>query len=405
LAQENENNDDDEDIDFFGDIPDSDEEEIAYHDDFFDKKQKSNFPSRKGGKRDKKEKEEEETDNELNEDDYDDGMKSAMNDLFDEEDAVKEEEEDEAQKQRESERNLSSFERQQLKIQREIQQLEKEAIAEKKWALKGEVKAKDRPSDALLTEDLEFERTAKPVPVITQEVTETLEDLIRRRIKEDNFDDLPRRIITDVTNFRPSSNFELSEAKSSKSLAELYEDDYKGTETTNAVSEELQKNYDEIKDLFQSISHKLDALSSAHFIPKPVQKSIDIKVNAPTISMEDAQPLTASAASTLAPQEVYKASRSGNENEISLKSGAVVARDELTREDKQRLRRANKRKRSKDFKAKEQSVHKKSKKQDAIDTLSKASNVTIIGSKGEMTDVTGALKKDKVKQGTSSLKL
>ena len=388
---------DEDDVDYFGDIPDSDDDEVAYYDDFFAKPKelKSNF-KKAGSKKNKKAKQTEE-EPELNEDDFEDGMKSAMLDLFDDEDVVQEEEHQE-------EKNLSSFERQQLAIQQEIAKLENEAIAEKKWAMKGETKAKDRPTDSLLDEDLEFERTAKPVPVITKDVTESLEEMIRRRIKEGNFDDLPRRIISDVTNFKPSSSFQLSEEKSSKSLAELYENEYK-QEQDGEISEELQRAHDEVKDLFASISYKLDALSSAHFIPKPAQKSIDIKVNAPTISMEDAQPLTQSTGSTLAPQEIYNATRSGDGNEIQLKSGTVFSRDELTREDKQRMRRANKRKRSKEFKEREQNPVKKSKKQQVIETLSKAKNVTVIDSKGQRRDVEGNVKKDKVQQGTSSLKL
>jgi U3 small nucleolar RNA-associated protein MPP10 len=400
LAHENENGntgaDNDEDIDYFGDIPDSDDEEVAYYDDFFAKPKSLKEDPKKSKKQPNKSKKKQEEEQELNDEDFDNGMKSAMLDLFDEE----EPEQPEAQ----AEKNLSSFERQQLQIQNEISKLEQEAIAEKKWAMKGEAKAKDRPADALLEEDLEFERTAKPVPVITREVTESLEEMIRRRIKEGNFDDLPRRIITDVTNFRPSSSFKLSEEKSSKSLAEMYEEEYKGVED-NQVSEELQKAHDEIKELFTSISFKLDALSSAHFIPKPAQKAIDIRVNAPTISMEDAQPLTQSSASTLAPQEIYKATTSGNDTEIQLKSGTVFSRDELSREDKQRMRRANKRKRAKEFKEREQrGPVKKSKKQDVIDTLSKAKNVTVIDSKGQRRDVDGSVKKDKVAQGISSLK-
>jgi len=398
LAQENQNGNDEE-IDYFQDIPESEDEEdeeVLYYNDFFSKpKGKGNSKSRQSEKKSQKksQQEDEEEEEGLNEEDYDRGMQSAMMDLFDDE-------EPSAPKE-----TLSSFERQQQQIQKEISQLETEAIAEKKWALKGESKAKDRPTDSLLNEELEFERTAKPVPVITREVTESIEEMIRRRIKEDNFDDLPKRMMSEVTNFRPSSDFQLSEQKSSKSLAELYEDDYKGTDSNSAVSEELQKAHDEIKNLYQSLSHKLDSLCSAHFIPKPAQKSIDIKVNAPSISMEDAQPLTQSNASRLAPQEIFKAKTSGNENEIQLKSGTIFARDELSREDKQRLRRANKRKRSKEFQGQDASTAKKSKKQDAIDTLSKANNVTIIDNKGEKRDVSGALKKEKAKQGTSMLKL
>lgn len=405
LAQEENNgdNDDDDDVDYFGDIPDSEDEEVAYYDDFFNKPRdlKENPKKSKNPHNNKKDPSKKTKKGGLNEDDYDDGMKSAMLDLFDEE-----EERPQQAQQPAAEENLSSFQRQQLQIQKEINKLEQESIAEKKWTMKGEAKAKDRPNDALLEEDLDFERTAKPVPVITREVTESLEEMIRRRIKEGQFDDLARRIITDVTNFKPSSSFQVSEEKSSKSLAEMYEDDYKGAED-NQVSEELQKAHDEVKDLFSSICYKLDALSSAHFIPKPAQKAIDIKVNTPTIAMEDAQPLTQSSASTFAPQEIYKATTSGNSTEIQLKSGTVFSRDELTREDKQRMRRANKRKRSKEFKDREQSgvPLKKSKKQDVIDTLTKAKNVTVIDSKGQRREVDGKIKKDKVKQGTSNLKL
>lgn len=405
LAQENGNNnddDDDEEVDFFNDISDSenDDEEVLYYNDFFTKPQNNKDLKKNKNKKivkydgDKKEMD----DDDFDEDEYDRGMKSAMLDLFDGD----EEPEEEVEKSKES---LSSFERQQQQIQKEIAQLETEAIAEKKWAMKGESKAKDRPMDSLLNEELDFERTAKPVPIITKEVTESLEEMIRRRIKEDNFDDLPKRMMTEATNFKPSSDFQLSEMKSSKSLAELYEEDYKGTDSSSAVSEKLQQSHDEIKTLYQSLSHKLDSLCSAHFIPKPAKKSIDIKVSAPSISMEDAQPLTLSNASTLAPQEIYATKSSANDSEIQLKSGTVLSRDELSREDKQRLRRANKRKRSKEFQSQDPSAVKKSKQQNVIDTLSKANNVTIINNKGEKRDVAGALKKDKTKQGTSTLKL
>ncbi|KAH3680144.1 hypothetical protein WICMUC_000545 [Wickerhamomyces mucosus] len=404
-------NGDDEDIDYFGEIPESDDEEILYFNDFFSKPKtnKKDFKSRKPAQMDSQtksqndqgdedEKEGDNDDNEgddFNEEDYDHGMKSAMLDLFDEE-------EEETPK---LEPTLSSFERQQLQIQQEIAKLEKESIAEKRWSMKGESKAKDRPQDSLLEEELEFERNAKPVPVITRESTETLEELIRRRIKDGQFDDIAKRTINDLNNFRPSSSYELSEEKSSKSLAELYEDDYEGT-TDSAQSEELSRSHDEIKSLFQSISHKLDALSSAHFIPKPLQKSIDIKVQTSTISMEDSTPLTLSNSSRLAPQEIYK---SGNGNkkteEIELKSGQVMSRSELSRDEKQRLRRSNKRKRSKEFKSQDKGDIKKSKKQDAIDTLSKSNNVTIIDNKGIKRDVRGNEKKDGGKKGTSSFKL
>lgn len=327
-------------------------------------------------------------------------MDSAKLDLF----ADDEISDGERDKYSQTAQELSTFERQQIQIQEQIAQLEKEAVADKKWALKGEVKAKDRPDDALLTEDLEFERTSKPVPVITNEVTESLEDMIRRRIQEEKFDDLQRRVISGVSSFGGKPRFELSDVKSSKSLAELYEDDYKGTAQEGTVSEELQQTHDEISDLFNNLIYKLDALSSAHFIPKPAQKSLEVKVQTAAISMEDAQPLTMSSASTLAPQEIYRVGKSDDANQISLSNGVVMSKDELTRDDKNRLRRALKRKRSKAIASKKQKPNKKSKKDDVIDTLSKAKNVTIIGKKGEKSDVKGNAKRD-FKSGSTNLKL
>lgn len=394
-------NEDEEGIDYFADVPSEDDEEVLYYDDFFDKPVSVNDKlGRKSRKEASKSGQDEEENQDFDEEAYAEAMDSAKLDLF----ADDEISDGERDKDSQTAQELSTFERQQIQIQEQIAQLEKEAVADKKWALKGEVKAKDRPDDALLTEDLEFERTSKPVPVITNEVTESLEDMIRRRIQEEKFDDLQRRVISGVSSFGGKPRFELSDVKSSKSLAELYEDDYKGTPQEGTVSEELQQTHDEISDLFNNLIYKLDALSSAHFIPKPAQKSLEVKVQTAAISMEDAQPLTMSSASTLAPQEIYRVGKSDDANQISLSNGVVMSKDELTRDDKNRLRRALKRKRSKAIASKKQKPNKKSKKDDVIDTLSKAKNVTIIDKKGEKSDVKGNAKRD-FKSGSTNLKL
>lgn len=430
VALENEDtNDNGEEIDFFGDLSDeeekSEDEQMAYYDDFYDKPGVNGEieVEEKEEKEDKGD-EEEEPESKFDDAEYENAVGSAMLDLFDEED-----EEEKAPKKQEQ---LSSFEKQQQQIQSEIAKLEAELVADKKWTMKGEVQSKDRPQDSLLDDsesaNLEFDRTAKPVPVITEELTETLEDLIRRRIKEDQFDDLPKRIVTDISKYHNKRAFELSEQKSSKSLAELYEDDYKGIDAQqDDLNEETKKQHDEITELFTSITHKLDSLSSAHFIPKPHQfKSIDIKVNdtAASISMEDAQPLHVSSESRLAPQEIYKigddkVSANGKLGrlEVQLKSGLSYSKDELSREDKQRLRRANKRKKSKHFNERKELQEQQNKENtgkpgnkrqkvgEVIDTLSKAKNVTVIGKKGQLTDVKGALKKDNGPQTSNNFKL
>lgn len=433
LALENTNNaDDEEEIDFFGDLDedDDDDEQMEYFDDFYDKpgKVKASKSLAENGLQGENEDGDEEyegegnieEDEELNENEYDNAVGSAMLDLF----------ADENQKSKDTE-NLSSYQKQQQQIQAEIAALESELVADKKWTMKGEIASKDRPQDSLLDDpesaSLDFDRTSKPVPVITQEVTESIEDLIKRRIKESEFDDLPKRIITDISKFHNRQKFELSEQKSSKSLAEIYEDQYNNVDENKEISEELQKQHDEISELFTKVTHKLDSLCSAHFIPKPHQmKTIDIKVSdAASISMEDAQPLHVSNETTLAPQEIYKigddkpaAKGSKGRSEVLLKSGLSYSKDELSREDKQRLRRANKRKKSKHFNERKEyqeqkqkqdttpsNGNKRQKVSDVVNTLSNAKNVTIIDKKGELRDAKGNIRKSQKPKGSSGFKL
>ncbi|QLQ81065.1 hypothetical protein HG537_0E04200 [Torulaspora globosa] len=383
---------DDESVDLFNEIPSDEEAEAIYYEDFFDKpgfqKQKANVDRTKNSKQ---------TAKHLDEAYYDEAVDSVKLDLFAEEPEASESDDVN------SKASLSTYEKQQIDIQKQIEQLEQEAVAEKKWALKGEVEAQERPADSLLTEDVEFDRTAKPVPVVTTEVTESIEQMIRRRIQEYNFDDLPRRILSDVSSRSAKPQFELSDQKSAKSLAQIYEEDYKNIPQDAEVNEEVKKSHDEITNLFTNLCYKLDALSSAHFIPKPAEKSLEVRVDTAAISMEDAQPLSMSSASALAPQEIYKVERSRNLNEITLKNGITMSKDELTRDDKNRLRRAAKRKRSKTA---SQIPKKKSKRDEVINTLAKNKNVTVINSKGEKHDVRGrAIKQNDSGEGANRIKL
>ncbi|KAG7663395.1 MPP10 [[Candida] subhashii] len=416
---------DEEEIDYFANLSDEDEDEeedMEYYDDFYDKPGKfktSEVASKKA--QDQESDEEDFDEGEFGEEEYDKAVGSAMLDLFADEDEVKQDEK--------PIENMSSFEKQQRAIQAEISKLEAELIADKKWTMKGETTAIQRPKDSLLEEqELDFDRTAKPVPIITQEVTETLEDLIRKRIKNDDFNDLPKRIITDISKFHNRQRAEVSEQKSSKSLAELYEDEFNQVDgQQEEINEEIKKQHDEITELFTNITHKLDALCSAHFVPKPHSlKTLEIKVtdaSAPSISMEDAQPLHVSTETTLAPQEIYKIGDDAvrgdgvrGKSQVQLKSGLSYSKDELNREEKQRLRRANKRKKAKDFRDREEykrqkqmqtpvNENKKQRTSEVIDTLSKAKNITVIGKKGERTDVKGKLVKSVSQQNSSNFKL
>ena len=71
-----------------------------------------------------------------------------------------------------------------------------------------------RPLNSALEVDLDFERAVRPPPQSTEEVTASIEDLIRKRIADHNFDDVPRAALPAPEKRRKT--FELSDQKSSK---------------------------------------------------------------------------------------------------------------------------------------------------------------------------------------------
>ncbi|KAF9169821.1 hypothetical protein BGX21_002192 [Mortierella sp. AD011] len=207
---------------------------------------------------------------------------------------------------------LSKFEKLQRKLKEQISALEQENVAAKDWTIKGEASSSDRPLNSLLEEDLDFETVAKPIPVITAELTQTLEDIIKERILAGNYDDVIRKAPPNPKAFNPSTRVEISDEKSKKSLAELYEDDYvRQTSTTGPVMSEreaaLEKKHEEITQLWQELCQKLDSLSNWHYTPKPPKAELTVVTNAPAISMEEAIPVSVADAALLAPEEVYSA--------------------------------------------------------------------------------------------------
>ncbi|KIR54083.1 U3 small nucleolar RNA-associated protein MPP10 [Cryptococcus gattii Ru294] len=227
---------------------------------------------------------------------------------------------------------LSTHEKRQKDLAEEIAQLESEAVGPKEWTLLGEASSRTRPQNSLLEEDLDFEHVAKVVPVITEDSVATMEELIKQRILDNNFDSPVRVRAFQPTPFLPSRFFELQDTQSSKSLAQIYEEEYQaaasGEKVKDARDEKLQKAHEEIEGLWGEICYKLDALSSLNFVPKAPKASITTISDLPTASMESALPPTAAASTMLAPQELFAAPSSTD----------LVARSELTSEEAQKLR-------------------------------------------------------------------
>ncbi|PWN34876.1 Mpp10-domain-containing protein [Meira miltonrushii] len=228
---------------------------------------------------------------------------------------------------------ISSHQRRLNALQEEIARLERENVGKKDWTLMGEAGSRARPENSLLEEDVDFESNRKSKPVNTPETTKSIEDLIKSRILENNFDDVQRRATLQPLDFMPSKMLELSDQKSSRSLDQVYEDDFGGVGDAQGqkLDKELQKEHEEIDQLYENLESQLDALSNAHFTPKAPKVSIQTINNAPTISMEESLPTTMSNGTQLAPEEVYAA---GAHNEA-----LEGASSELTPEEKRRRHR------------------------------------------------------------------
>ncbi|KAL1600168.1 U3 snoRNP protein [Nothophoma quercina] len=315
----------------------------------------------------------------------------------------------------------STHERRQAKLQEEIRKLEAANVAKRQWQLSGEARAADRPVNSLLEENLEFERAGKPVHVVTAELSEDIEALIKRRILAGEFDEVHRRRPDDLaTGPVRRGKFELDDSKAKQGLAEIYEEEHLRLNDPNFVDardEKLKKEHAEITSLWKTLSAKLDSLSSSHFKPKPAAPNLEIRVDAPAIEMEDARPTAGNdvaAASMLAPQEVYKPGDEDNKTEIVTKSGLPLSREELSREEKASRRRREKERSkkaglNKPRKTEEEKKAKKGRdgradKKGLVSELKKG-GVQVIGRKGVITDVEGRDVKESAKRGAGSYKL
>jgi U3 small nucleolar RNA-associated protein MPP10 len=335
-------------------------------------------------------------------------MDAVHRDLFEESEEDEDPKDAEALDPADPRSRRSAHERRQAALAEEIRRLEAANVAKRDWQLSGEARAADRPVNALLEEDLDFERAGKPIPVITAEISESIEELIKRRILAHDFQDIIRRrpddLATGKEGRRGKLDFELDDTKSKKGLAEEYEEEYSRRTDPNFVDvkdEKLQQEQKEIETLWRDVCGQLDSLSSWHFRPKQAAPTMDIRVDAPAVTMEDARPSAGgevAAASQLAPQEIYKGGEAakGAKAEVVGKSGLPAGREELDRDQKKRIRRREKeriRKANANGNAGENGAAGKKetrakREKEMLGDLKKG-NVKVIGKKGEVTDVTG----------------
>ncbi|CAK1595358.1 unnamed protein product [Parnassius mnemosyne] len=233
-----------------------------------------------------------------------------------------------------SQESKSEFEKRQQRLQQQISKLEEKTLNEAPWQLKGEVDASKRPQNSLLAEVVDFDLTTRPPPIITEQTTFTLEDIIKHRVKDKAWDDVVRKEkpVDDQLAFRKPEV--LDHSKSKLSLAQVYEAEYLKQKQALSGDNEEEKEpeaHTEIRDAMKKLFTKLDALCHYHYTPKPPQAEVKIVSNTPAISMEEVAPVATSDAALLAPEEVKKKRR-----------GDLMSKEERTETDKKRERRKKK---------------------------------------------------------------
>ena len=221
------------------------------------------------------------------------------------------------------------------RLKERIRKLEEKNMQEKHWSMKGEVQGADRPLNSLLELDVDFEHAMRAAPVITEEVTMDLEQLIVARIKEGRFDD-PVKVVEDqlAKDGKPMTEEELDDRKSKKGLGDLYEADYMKAAGAAGASDEKEALRGECWHLFRQINAHLDALSHFDFTPVPVEAGEPPKAatDAPALALEEVGADAGTAAGTKAPEEV-----------LANKGAAPKAKGEYTHGERRARRRARKR--------------------------------------------------------------
>ena len=237
----------------------------------------------------------------------------------------------------------STFEETQLRLKKRIKHLEDQAVEEKPWQMQGEIAGPARPENSLLQEHLDYDNVAKRAPAMTEEVSNTLESIILRRIKDKAWDDVERKVKPVEDPHEYKKRLVLDQEKSKLSLAQVYEQEYlqqqgqleEGKKVQSLLDAEKEeaatKEVASIKKDMKALFAKLDTLTHFHYTPKNLEAEIKVVKNLPSIAMEEVAPVSASDATLLAPQEVQQAAR-----------GDEIGREERSETDKKRERRKKK---------------------------------------------------------------
>ena len=169
----------------------------------------------------------------------------------------------------------------------QIKKIEEKMISNKKdWSTKGEILAKERPKDSLLTKSMDFEVGLRAPPIPDKEFTDKLEKMIKQRIIDDIFDDPIKKDFVNLNEEKKAEN-DLDFEKSKKGLGEIYEEKYLGNESTETKVDEIKKECDDLcNQLFDIFKQMTNGTATPYGLKGKKEELINI-TNIPAIQIEE----------------------------------------------------------------------------------------------------------------------
>jgi len=169
----------------------------------------------------------------------------------------------------------------------QIKKIEEKMISNKKdWSTKGEILAKERPKDSLLTKSMDFEVGLRAPPIPDKEFTDKLEKMIKQRIIDDIFDDPIKKDFVNLNEEKKAEN-DLDFEKSKKGLGEIYEEKYLGNESTESKVDEIKKECDDLcNQLFDIFKQMTNGTATPYGLKGKKEELINI-TNIPAIQIEE----------------------------------------------------------------------------------------------------------------------
>ena len=169
----------------------------------------------------------------------------------------------------------------------QIKKIEEKMISNKKdWSTKGEILAKERPKDSLLTKSMDFEVGLRAPPIPDKEFTDKLEKMIKQRIIDDIFDDPIKKDFVNLNEEKKAEN-DLDFEKSKKGLGEIYEEKYLGNESTESKVDEIKKDCDDLcNQLFDIFKQMTNGTATPYGLKGKKEELINI-TNIPAIQIEE----------------------------------------------------------------------------------------------------------------------